>query len=655
MTTHTWTAYGTGFILDPTLFTDGQAFVAGDTLVAHSGVLDAEGSNGQVGTLTSGTYVFDISAVNATLNLVDIDLDASSTLQVSGGGPLAFSVTSQFVNDGLLEVGTASASGTVATSLYKGTSNGGFTNDGQLVVRNDSQLTIDPGLLPANLLNSAGATITVKDGSFLGWDEESGSLDLNNDVFRNDGLILVSATSGQGSALVVGSTLSGSGTVSVSGVPGAPASYSDADLEVAASGTFDVASGLLKVGYGNAVTGAVNFYDNDGLLDIEQGLVSQSNASFLPFGATINGFQAGDAILLDGFVGFESYGYDQASHTLKLYAAAGDQGAVLAQLTLAGTYATGDFQLTSLTANQKVEGLNVTSFSAVLITTTSTSNAETAPALPPAPQPPASGGGGSGTPPPASTPASPSVINSTAAGDVVTAGAGNVTVYASGSTATVNGGSGNLTFVAGGGSYSAGGGAGVDILYGGAGADSLTGGGGANSIIVAGSGNTSLVGGAGSAALMFGGTAASTFTGSTGGADTLVGGAGANVFDTSNGDIVFGGVAGPDVVNAGEGSALLVEGAGATRVNVGGGSVTAFMGSGADTYAITRGAGGGASIIGFKAGDRIVLGGGFTAADASAAVRTASTGAFGTALQFSDGTRVTLFGANVGASQVSVG
>ncbi len=652
MTTHTWKAYGNGFILDPTLFTDGQAFVAGDTLVAHSGVLGAAGSNGQVGTLTSGTYVFDISAVNATLNLVNIDLDASSTLQVSGGGPLALSLTSQFVNDGLVEVGTASASGTVATSLYKGTSNGGFTNDGQLVVRNDSQLTIDPGLLPANFLNSAGATITVKDGSFLGWDEESGSLNLNNDVFRNDGLILVSATSGAGSGLVVGSTLSGSGTVSVSGVPGAPASYSDADLEVAASGTFDVASGLLKVGYGNAVTGAINFYDNDGLLDIEQGLVSQSNASFLPFGATINGFQAGDAIVLDGFVGFKSYGYDQASHTLKLYAAAGDQGAVLAQLTLAGTYATGDFQLTSLTANQKVEGLNTMSFSAVLITTTSTSNAETAPALPPAPQPPPAGGGSPGTPPP---PASTSVINSTAAGDVVTAGAGNVTVYASGSTATVNGGTGNLTFVAGGGSYVAGGGAGVDILYGGAGADSLTGGGGANSIIVAGSGNTSLVGGAGSACLMFGGTAASTFTGSTGGADTLVGGAGGNVFNTTNGDIVFGGVAGPDVVNVGEGSALLVEGGGATRVNVGGGSVTAFMGSGADTYAITRGAGGGASIIGFKAGDRLVLNGGFTAADASAAVRTASTGAFGTALQFSDGTRVTLFGANLGVSQVSVG
>lgn len=638
MTTHTWKACANGFILDPTLFTDGQAFVAGDTLVAHSGSLGAQGASGQVGSLTSGTYVLDISAANANLGLTNIDLDASSTLQVSGAGPLTFSVTSQFVNDGVFEVGTASASGTVAANLYKGSSNGAFTNNGQLVVRNDSRLTIDPNLLTANFLNSAGATITVQDGSTLGWGGYSGTFNVNDDAFRNDGLILVSATSGKGSGLTVGANLSGTGTISVSGVPGAPASYSQADLQGAASGTFDVASGLLKVGYGRAVTGAINFYDNDGLLDVRSDPVTESNASFLPLGATISGFQAGDAIVLDGYAAFGSYNYDQSSHALTLYAAAGDQGAVVAQLTLAGTYTTGDFQVTQLTVNQTVGGLGVNSLGAVLISTTSTGNAETAPALPP-------------TPPPAST----SVINSTAAGDVVTAGAGNVTVYASGSSATVNGGTGNLTFVAGNGSYSAGGGAGVDILYGGAGADTLTGGGGANSIIVAGSGNTSLVGGAGSACLMFGGTAASTFAGSMGGADTLIGGAGANVFSTSNGDIVFGGPTGPDVVNAGAGSALLVEGAGATRVNVGGGSVTAFAGSGADTYAITRGAGGGATIIGFKAGDRLVLGGGFVAADASAAVRSASTGAFGTALQFADGTRVTLFGASLGASQIAVG
>ena len=650
MTTHTWKSYANGFILDPTLYTDGQAFSSGDTLVAHSGNLGAAGTNGQVGTLTPGHYVFDISATNATLSLVNIDIDASTTLQESGGGPLRFVVTDQFINDGTFQIGTPSASGTVVTDMYSDNLVGGFTNNGQLTIQNDSRLMFDATDITANFLNSAGATITIKDGSTLDWEGSYSSA--NAASVRNDGLIIVSATSGQGSALTIGSNYSGAGTMSVMGVPGALPSYTQAVFDQSVSGILDIASGALTLGYGNAVNGTINFYDKDGVLNIRDNPVSESTASFAPLGATINGFQAGDQILLNGYAAFKSYNYDQTSHTLKLYAAAGDQGAVLAQLTLAGSYTTSDFQVAVIDSTHTVGGLPLGSNYAALISTTSTRNAETAPAFPPpAPQPSPPAGGSPGTP----LPASASVINSTAAGDVVTAGAGNVIVYASGSSATVNGGSGNLTFVAGNGSYSAGGGAGTDILYGGAGADTLTGGGSANSIIVAGTGNTSLVGGAGSAALMFGGTAASTFTGSAGGADTLIGGAGANVFNTSNGDVVFGGPTGPDVVNAGEGSALLVEGTGATRVNVSGGSVTAFAGTGADTYAITKGAGGGASIIGFKAGDHLTLTGGFTAADAATALRTASTGSFGTALRFADGTQVTLFGASLGASQIGVG
>ena len=650
MTTHTWKSYANGFVFDPTLYTDGQAFSSGDTLIAHSGTLGAVGSNGQVGALDPRHYVFDISATNATLSLGNLDLDASSTLQESGGGPLRFVLTDQFINDGTFQIGTPSASGTVVTDMFSSTTVGGFTNDGQLTIQNESRLRFDATAITANFLNSAGATITIKDGSLLDWE---GSYSAGNAAsVRNDGLIIVSATSEQGSALTIGSDYSGTGTVSVMGVPGALPSDTQASFDYSTSGTFDIASGALTLGRGHPVNGTINFYDNDGVLNIKDDPVSESTASFAPLGATINGFQAGDQILLNGYAVFKSYNYDQASHTLKLYAAAGDQGSVLAQLTLAGNYTTGDFQVKVIDSSHSVGGLALGSNYAALISTTSTRNAETGPALPPTtPQPSPPAAGSPGTPPPASA----SVINSTAAGDVVTAGAGNVIVYASGSSATVNGGSGNLTFVAGSGSYSAGGGAGTDILYGGAGADLLTGGGGANSIIVAGSGNTSLVGGAGSAALMFGGTAVSTFTSSTGGADTLIGGAGANVFNTSNGDVVFGGPTGPDVVNAGEGSTLLVEGTGPTRVNVSGSSVTAFAGTGADTYAITRGAGGGASIIGFKAGDHLTLTGGFTAADAASALRTASTGSFGTALQFADGTQVTLFGASLGASQISVG
>ena len=72
-----------------------------------------------------------------------------------------------------------------------------------------------------------------------------------------------------------------------------------------------------------------------------------------------------------------------------------------------------------------------------------------------------------------------------------------------------------------------------------------------------------------------------------------------------------------------------------------------------DTYSDTRGQGGGADIIGFKPSDHLVLTGGFTPADAAAALRTATTGAFGTALTLGDGTRITLFGATLTAGQIS--
>ena len=246
------------------------------------------------------------------------------------------------------------------------------------------------------------------------------------------------------------------------------------------------------------------------------------------------------------------------------------------------------------------------------------------------------------------------VVNSLGS-DTVQAGGGFDIVYASGPAATVMGGAGNLTFVAGAGSYVAGGGAGVDILYGGNGPNVLTGGAAKGSIIVAGFGNTSLVGGAGLSVLAFGGFGASTFTGSAGGSDTLVGGAGANTFNMTSGDIAFGGPNGPDTYNTGSGSTLIVEGPGRSQVNVGTGLTTDFAGTGIDTYTITRGNLGIADIIGFKAGDHITLTGGFTAADASAAVSKATTGSFGTTLNLSDGTKVNLFGVTITASQVSVG
>ena len=70
---------------------------------------------------------------------------------------------------------------------------------------------------------------------------------------------------------------------------------------------------------------------------------------------------------------------------------------------------------------------------------------------------------------------------------------------------------------------------------------------------------------------------------------------------------------------------------------------------------MTRGYGVQAGVVGFKAGDRIALGVGFTAADAKAALAGAVTGAFGTTLTLGQGTSVTLFGVAVGDVRVDIG
>lgn len=238
--------------------------------------------------------------------------------------------------------------------------------------------------------------------------------------------------------------------------------------------------------------------------------------------------------------------------------------------------------------------------------------------------------------------------------DTIAARGASDLVFASGSAATVTGGSGRLIFVSGSGNYTAGGGSGTDILYGGSGTTTLTGGSGTGNILVAGTGNATLAGGSGSAVLMFGGFGTTTFVGSTGGSDTMVGGTSANLFSLTDGDIAFGGPDELDAFATGKGSSLIVEGAGTTQVNLGGGSVTAFAGSGPDTYTVTEGLGGEAIIVGFKAGDRISLTGGFTDLDAANALKGASTGSFGTALSLTDGTTIVLSGATLQASQLVV-
>lgn len=242
------------------------------------------------------------------------------------------------------------------------------------------------------------------------------------------------------------------------------------------------------------------------------------------------------------------------------------------------------------------------------------------------------------------------VINSRGT-DTIAAGGGTDVVYASGPAATVTGGAGTLIFVAGSGNYNAGGGASVAILYGGAGADTLTGAAGTGSVLVAGAGNATLSGGAGSGAVMFGGLGTTSFFGGAGGHDTMIGGAGNNSFTTTAGDIVFGGPAN-DSFNL-TGGEIVVEGGGADTTTFYAGASTVFGGTGASTFEVATGTGVNASVIGFTAADHLTLVG-VTAAAAATAVAQAATGAYGTMLSLSDGTRLTLFGvAALDAGQVS--
>lgn len=665
MTTHTWKTTATGLIYSAANYVDGQAFAAGDTLVVAGGQPDAAGAGGVLTALTSGTYVFDNTAATSSpfgAEFTNVSLNAATTLQESGAGSFHLATFGLFENDGTLEVGTPSATGTMLLST--GVSNDGpsFTNGGQLIVQNGSRLQIDPNN-GGPAINSAGATISVTGSSSLAV-QYSNELYLaaNGLSLVNNGLINVA---GQGSSLDVEADDSGTGTLSVTGVSGANPALTTAHLGGAATGTFDVASGVLSFGNATSLQGTINFGDADALVSL-RGNASYGQAE--PIGAvaaTINGAQAGDQILLNSFAAYGSYAYNQATSTLSVYSGPVDNGSTLAQLVISGTHATANFSLAAATS--AMDGITPGASSVLITMVPTPPNVSTMPG--------ASGTifttayGGSNV---VTASASGSDVVNSQGYDTINAGGGSDIVYASGVADTVNGGAGNLTFVAGAGNYVAGGGAGTDILYGGNGGNSvLTGGAGSSSIIVAGLGNTSLVGGAGSAALMFGGSPASvystqttafnTFTGSAGGNDTMVGGVGGvgtntpgvdgNIFNMTNGDIAFGGSLGPDTYNISSGTALVVEGPYST-VNFSGGNATVFQNSLLGVFSIAKGADGTLNIVGFDS--TLTLTGGFTAADATNAITSQTNGSFGTALHLSDGTTVNLFGVgSVDSSQVT--
>lgn len=248
--------------------------------------------------------------------------------------------------------------------------------------------------------------------------------------------------------------------------------------------------------------------------------------------------------------------------------------------------------------------------------------------------------------------------------DTIQAGGGTDVIYATGAAATVAGGTGSLTFegatgndlvVGGSGSNAIYGGSGSDTFFGGTGPSILVAGSGANTMLLAGVGNATLLGGLGKAVMMFGGPGVDSFTGSSGGSDIMVGGAGGNSFSLTSGDVAFGGPVKTDSFTAGNGTAMIITGGGGAQVNLGSGTLTSFEGSGAVNYNAGLGEGGTTDIVGFTVHDHITLTGGFTAQDASTAFTTATKGLFGTTLNLTDGTKITVFGVNLTATQVSAG
>jgi hypothetical protein len=85
MTTHNWIPNAAGFILDSANYTDGLPFQPGDTLVINSGSPNAgAAAGGGIGTLTTGTYDFWVSAALLGLTFQDVELTNGSNMFVTG-------------------------------------------------------------------------------------------------------------------------------------------------------------------------------------------------------------------------------------------------------------------------------------------------------------------------------------------------------------------------------------------------------------------------------------------------------------------------------------------------------------------------------------------------------------------------------------------
>ena len=196
--------------------------------------------------------------------------------------------------------------------------------------------------------------------------------------------------------------------------------------------------------------------------------------------------------------------------------------------------------------------------------------------------------------------------------DTVLAGAGTAVVYGAGPAITVQGGTGALLFVGGEGRASVSGGEGSCTVYAGAGGGVFSAGLGGDSVLVAAAGNTTLLGAA-------------------------------------QGDVLFGAAAagGGTMLSGGGGGEIVVGGQGPTTLTGGAGTTVMFAGGSADSFVMSGAAGAKGLVVGFRQGsDTLVL------PDATATLRSAQYGDWGTTLTLGDGATMVVFGARLGTGDV---
>lgn len=382
MTIHTWKPTLAGYVFDPTNYVDGTAFAAGDTLVVNGGTVQAFGQNGNVGALVAGNYQFTASAASSGMDFHNIQLTAGSTISVAGPQLLQWQGHNQFINDGLVQIGSATQFGNVLMTLLDDsyTTPSSITNNGSIVLQNGSRMQFNaPGQTKDVLLNAAGGVISINSGSDL--DNYAALPDspilFSPMIVTNNGVIEVNGAAGKTTRFWTSNGYSGAGLLSIRGTPGASPLDTYANIDYGGSGVFDIASGTLtynKAAIAGApvLGGTVKFLDANARFQA----VDQSLGSGTVAAATINGFQAGDHINLLVYDNSSSFSYDPSTHKLTIqFTPSGGQSALPpAQFTFAGNYTQSDFKVTNRPVDSTTANFHQVNID---IETTSTANAIT--------------------------------------------------------------------------------------------------------------------------------------------------------------------------------------------------------------------------------------------------------------------------------------